>query len=114
MLLAGIYYELAYNTMVHRHGAISGQISEAALKASRDKSQKELTTLRANNSKLGEERQRFAAIADNAPFGIIVLSRDGTTLYANPGHLGVVGSDGRQMPLHWDGIHGCRKSAILL
>jgi PAS domain S-box-containing protein len=57
------------------------------------KLQSDLDVAHESNDKLKLERGRFAAIPENAPFGIIVLSRDGRTLYANPAHTNVVGSD---------------------
>ncbi len=72
------------------------QEKEAVLTNELGQMQDAIKSLRDENRKLGEERQRFASISESAPFGIVVLSRDGSTLYANPGHLGVVGSDIRK------------------
>ncbi|MEM0896988.1 MAG: PAS domain S-box protein, partial [Verrucomicrobiota bacterium] len=65
------------------------QQREASLK-------KELTAVRGQQKQLNEELQRFASISENAPFGLVVLGREGRVLYANPAHLSVVGSDVRK------------------
>ncbi|MEM9479022.1 MAG: PAS domain S-box protein [Verrucomicrobiota bacterium] len=65
------------------------QQREASLK-------EELTIVRGQQKQLTEELQRFASISENAPFGLIVLDREGRVLYANPAHLSVVGSDVRK------------------
>ncbi len=43
-------------------------------------------------AKITDERNRFATIPDNAPFGILVFGSDGKLRYANPAHASVAGS----------------------
>lgn len=53
----------------------------------------ELKRLKADGHQSGEQLKRFRLIPDSAPFGIVLLARDGETTYCNPAHREVVGSD---------------------
>ncbi|MCP4850072.1 MAG: PAS domain S-box protein [Verrucomicrobiaceae bacterium] len=53
----------------------------------------ELKRFKAESNESSEQSNRFRLIPDSAPFGIVLLARDGETTYCNPAHQEVVGSD---------------------
>ena len=53
----------------------------------------ELKRFQTENNETSEQCKRFRMIPDSAPFGIVLLARDGETTYCNPAHQEVVGSD---------------------
>ncbi|MFP6874456.1 MAG: PAS domain S-box protein [Verrucomicrobiales bacterium] len=53
----------------------------------------ELKRVSNENNASNEQCKRFRLIPDSAPFGIVLLARDGETIYCNPAHKEVVGSD---------------------
>ncbi len=53
----------------------------------------ELKKLQGELADAGAERERFRSIPESAPFGIVLLGRDGGTVYCNPAHAEVAGSD---------------------
>ena len=53
----------------------------------------ELKRFKADGDRTGEQLERFRLIPDSAPFGIVLLARDGETTYCNPAHREVVGSN---------------------
>lgn len=87
-----------YDTMLGESAKIADSIrvheeNETRLQTELNQLKNDLSAARETNDTLKMERGRFAAIPENAPFGIIVLSRDGHTIYTNPAHKQVVGSD---------------------
>jgi len=53
----------------------------------------ELKRFKVENNQASEQRDKLRMIPDSAPFGIVLLARDGATTYCNPAHQEVVGSD---------------------
>ncbi len=77
---------------------IKGGVDEIEGKAARFEAdlaavQIELKRVRDENNATNEQCKRFQLIPDSAPFGIVLLARDGETIYCNPAHKEVVGSD---------------------
>ena len=56
---------------------------------------------------LSVERQRFQALAENAPFGMVFIARDGNLLYMNPKFIELFGYDILETP---NGKTWCRKA----